>query len=199
LVFGPRVFRRYESITEIIAALGFAATASPFRFERMVTEDLRIELDFLSEEEALEAILRDFVNVQENLSAVIIPGSSIALRSNSEAEAMGTLPDGSDLSSRLKVADLLAMTALRGHALGRPGKLEKDCYDLYATCGFTDGGPSKSSALFASQLRSGRVLPRDKSFVSEALERDSAYFRTQGSRGPLAVSRFLWKRLGKAD
>jgi Nucleotidyl transferase AbiEii toxin, Type IV TA system len=190
LVFGPRVFRRYESIREIITALGFAATANPFRFERTVVEDLKIELDFLSEQEALQAIPSGFVNVQEDLSAVIIPGSSIALRSNFEAETTGTLPDGSELSSRVKVADLVAMTALKGHALGRPRKLEKDCYDLYAICGFTGGDPSTSSAQFASHLLSGRILPSDRRFVSEGLERLEAYFRTQNSRGPLAVSRF---------
>ncbi len=190
LVFEPRVFRRYESIREIITALGFAATVSPFRFERSVTEDLKVELDFLSEEEALEEMPKNFVNVQEDLNAVIIPGSSVALRSNFEVEATGTLSDGSDLSSRLKVADLAAMTALKGHALGRPRKLEKDCYDLYAVCGFTNGDPSKSSAQFALQLRSSRILPRDKRFVSDALERVGAYFGTQNSRGPLAVSRF---------
>ena len=90
----------------------------------------------------------------------------------------------------MRVADLLAMTALKGHALGRPRKLEKDRYDLYAICGFTDGDPSKSAAQFASKFRSGRISSKDRRFVSEALERIGAYFRTQNSRGPVAVSRF---------
>lgn len=153
-----------------------------------MNKNLTVELDFLSEEEALKAIPPGFVRVQEDLSAVIIPGSSVALRSNFE-EVAGTLPDGSELSSRVRVADLLAMTALKGHALGRPRKLEKDCYDLYAICGFTNGDP-KSAAQFSSNFGSGRISPKDRRFVSEALERIGTYFRTQNSRGPVGVSRF---------
>ncbi len=33
-------------------------------------------------------------------------------------------------------------------------------------------------------------MPGDRSFVNEALERMGAYFKTQDSRDPLAVSRF---------
>jgi hypothetical protein len=190
LMFGPKVLRQYESVRDIIETLGFVPTVNPFRFSREVNKELTVELDFLSEEKALRAIPPGFVTVQDNLSAVIIPGSSVALRSSFEAEVTGTLPDGSELSSGVRVADLLAMTALKGQALGRPRKLEKDCYDLYAICGFTDGDPSKSAAQFTSKFRTGRISSKDKKFVSEALERIGAYFRTQNSRGPVAVSRF---------
>lgn len=79
LVFGSKYLRKYESIRDVIGALGFVPTDNPFRFSREVNENPTVELDFLSEEEALKAIPPGFVRVQEDLSAVIIPGSSVAL------------------------------------------------------------------------------------------------------------------------
>jgi hypothetical protein len=190
LVFGPKVLEKYESIREVIGTLGFSPTHNPFRFEKEASEGPTVELDILSEEGALRVIPEGFVKVQRDLSAVIIPGSSVALRSNFVAEVTGTLPDGSELSSKIRVADLLAMTALKGHALGRPRKLEKDSYDVYAMLGYTRGGPLKSAAQFNSRFRSGKISSKDRGFVTEALERIGTYFRTENSRGPVAVSRF---------
>ena len=99
-MFGPKVFRKYESIRDVIGVIGFVPTDNPFRFSRKVKGELTVELDFLSEEEALRAIPRGFVRVQEDLSAVIIPGSSVALRSNFEAEVTGTLPDAQSFPAR---------------------------------------------------------------------------------------------------
>jgi hypothetical protein len=79
---------------------------------------------------------------------------------------------------------------MKGHALGRPLKLEKDCYDVYAICGFTGGSPTKSAEEFTAKFRRLYATRREKDFVEQALEKIRAYFRSENSRGPIAVSRF---------
>jgi len=190
LVLKPKILRRYESICDSITRLDFRPTLNPFKFGKEVTEDVSVELDFLSEPEALENIPRDFVRVQEGLDAVIISGSSIVFKFSFEAEASGKLTDGSELSTNVKVADVVSIVGMKGHALGRPLKLEKDCYDVYAICGFAGGSPTKSADEFATKLRRARTTQREKDFVEGALERIKAYFRSESGRGPIAVSRF---------
>ncbi|NWG09027.1 MAG: hypothetical protein HXX80_01725 [Nitrososphaerales archaeon] len=190
LVLKPKILRRYQSIRESLTSLGFRPTLNPFRFGREVAGGISVELDFLSEPEALENIPREFVRVQEGLDAVIILGSSIVFKFNFEAEASGRLTDGSELSTNVKVGDIVSMVGMKGHALGRPLKLEKDCYDVYAICGFTAGSPTNSAREFTTKFRRGRTTRREKDFVEEALERIGAYFRFERGRGPIAVSRF---------
>lgn len=144
----------------------------------------------MSEPEALDSIPREFVLVQEDIMAAIIPGSSIVFKFSFEAEASGQLIDGSELSTDVRVGDIVSMVAMKGHALGRPSKLEKDCYDVYAICGFTGGNPTRSAAEFKRRSRRRRATGKEREFVGQALERIGAYFRYMNGRGPNAVSRF---------
>lgn len=188
LVLRPEIFRKYETILEVITAMSFLQTSNPFKFKRNITADVGIELDFLSQPEALTSIPQKFIKVQEDLTAVIIPGLSLAFRFSFEAEFSGELLDGSELSTQMKVADIVSMVGLKGHALGRILKLEKDCYDLYAICGFTAGNPVKAADEF--RLRFKPESMNEKRFIEEALKRIGGYFGSENGRGPLAVSRF---------
>jgi len=190
LVLKPKILRRYKSIRESITSLGFRPTSNPFKFEQEAAEDVSVELDFLSEPEALKTIPEEYIRVQDDLSAVIIPGSSIVFKFNVDVEATGRLTNGSELSTKVKVGDIVSILCMKGHALGRPLKLEKDCYDLYAICGFTAGSPSASAREFTARLRRRRTTAREKVFVQQALERIRAYFQSESGRGPTAVSRF---------
>jgi len=190
LVLKPKILRRYESIRNSITGMGFRPTSNPFTFEKEVTEDVSVDLHFLSEPEALETIPKEYIKVQEDLSAVIVPGSSIVFKSSFEAEASGRLVDGSELSTNVKVGDIVSMVGMKGHALGRPLKLEKDCYDVYAICGFTGGNPTKSAEEFAAKFRRRPTTRTEKDFVEQALNRIRTYFRSVNGRGPIAVSRF---------
>jgi len=142
LVLKPSILRRYESIRDLITGIGFRSTSNPFTFEKEVAGGINVELDLLSEPEALDNIPRQYVRVQEGLNAVIIPGSSIAFTFSFEEKVSGILIDGSELSADVRVADIVSMVSMKGNALGRPRKLEKDCYDLYAMCGFAGGSPA---------------------------------------------------------
>jgi len=165
LVLRPQIFKRYESIRDTLAAMNFEPTTSPFKFRREIAEDFDIELDLLSEPEALQDIPARFVSVQEDLNALIIPGSSLAFTFNFEAEAKGKLTDGSELSTKLKVADIVSTIGLKGHALGRPLKLEKDCYDVYAICGFTGGSPMASAEEFTRRLTATPTNRREREIM----------------------------------
>jgi hypothetical protein len=190
LVLKPQIFRRYATIRDSLTAMNFEPTPNPFRFKRSITSDSGIELDLLSEPEALQDIPGQFIQVQEDLHAALIPGSSIVFTFNFEAEAHGRLVDGSELSTKVRVADIVSMIGLKGHALGRPLKLEKDCYDLYAICGFTKGNPTKSAQEFTTKFSEKPTSKRESDFVKQALERVREYFRSENGRGPIAVSRF---------
>lgn len=190
LILRPQIFRRYESIRNTLTTMNFEPTTSPFKFKRTIAEDFDIELDLLSEPAVLQDIPAQFVSVQKDLNAVIIPGSSIVFTFNFEAEAHGRLMDGSELSTRLRVADIVSMVGLKGHALGRPLKLEKDCYDVYAICGFTGGSPMASAEEFTKRFAANPAGKDEKDFVRQALERIAEYFRSENGRGPIAASRF---------
>lgn len=88
------------------------------------------------------------------------------------------------------LADVVGTVGLKGHALGRPLKLEKDCYDLYAVCGFNGGGPAESASEFKSKLQRKGVAEKERMFVKQSLQRIGVYFGSANGRGPIAVSRF---------
>ena len=190
LVLKPQIFTKYATIRDSLTAMSFEPTEDPFRFKRNITSNSSIELDLLSEPEALQDIPSQFIQVQEGLHATLIPGSSIVFTFNFEAEAHGRLLDGSELSTKVRVADIVSMTGLKGHALGRPLKLEKDCYDLYAICGFIEGDPTKSAKEFKTKLNQKPIPKRESIFMKQALEIITEYFRSENGRGPIAVSRF---------
>jgi hypothetical protein len=148
----------------------FEPTTSPFKFRRTIAEDFHIELDLLSEPEVLQDIPAQFVSVQNDLNALIIRGSSLVFAFNFEAEAEGKLMDGSELSTKLRVADIVSMIGLKGHALGRPLKLEKDCYDVYAICGFTGGSPMRSAQEYVKRFSASSAGKRERDFVRQALK-----------------------------
>lgn len=168
LVLRAQVFHKYETIREAIAGIGFRPTPSTFRFSRDLGGSARIELDFLSEPEALDNIPKKFVQVQEDLSAAIIAGSSLVFTFNVEVDFSGKLPDGSELETRMRVADIVSMVGLKGNALGRPLKVEKDCYDLYAMCRFVCGDPKKSAEKFNEGIKHASMTEKEQQFVKGA-------------------------------
>jgi len=189
LVLKPQVLTRYETISNIITNMGFKSTSSPFKFKKDVSADFGIELDFLSEPEAVGNIPAKFLKVQKDLDAVTISGSSIVFSFNFEETIFGKLTDGSELSTSVRIADIVSMVGMKGYALGRPLKLEKDCYDLYAMCGFTGGSPSKSAEEFKRKSKKG-FSKGEALFMDRSLNRIRDYFRSENGRGPIAVSRF---------
>ncbi|MHA1410596.1 MAG: hypothetical protein ACTSQY_09890 [Candidatus Odinarchaeia archaeon] len=48
----------------------------------------------------------------------------------------------------IRISDIIGALTMKGRALGRPGKLEKDAYDGYVLAGFHGGDPENAASLF---------------------------------------------------
>lgn len=193
LVLRPSIMVRYESIRSLVLSLGYRSTENPFRFER----DLKaingtpflMDLDFLTEPEAKEHV-EAMLEVQKDLQAVFIPGCSIAFTFNSREIVEGMLPLGGEGTAEIKVSDIVGALTMKGLALGRPGKLEKDAYDIYVLAGFHMGGPYEAASHFSrlvETLNAG-VLPEP---TINALRKIRNGFASANSYASLAVSRFM--------
>lgn len=193
LVLRPSVVIRYEKIREIVVnGLGYTPTAEIFRFgkklEDMNGKPFDVELDFLTEPKAAQEA--GLVKVQDGLEAILIEGSSIAFDFNYEEEVEGIIPRDGKASETVQVVDIVGSLTMKGLALGRMAKLEKDSYDIYAVAGFHRGSPAQAADQFnqsISKRSSGKIPP-----VSErALRRIYSGFETRSSFASQAVSRFV--------
>lgn len=193
LVLRPSILVRYESIRSLILSLGYYPTESPFRFERELRAldgtPFPMHLDLLTEPGAKEHV-EALLDVQSDLQAVFIPGCSVVFTFNSAETVEGVLPSGGEGAAEIRISDVVGALTMKGLALGRPGKLEKDAYDIYVLAGFHGGGPENAASLFNRQvvtLSSGR-LPEP---TVDALRRIRDGFGSPMGFASLAVSRFM--------
>ena len=193
MVLRPSIVVRYDKIREIVVkGLGYRPADREFRFEKQVRDSkgalFRLELDFLTEpESALEAGL---VKIQNGLDAALIPRCSIVFDFNYEQEVKGVIPGGDETTELIRVADIVGCLTMKGLALGRVGKLEKDSYDIYAVAGFHRGSPSKAAHQF-NNLISERANGRLPETTIRALGRIYRGFENGNAYACQAVSRFL--------
>jgi hypothetical protein len=193
LVLRPSIMIRYESIRDLITSLKYEPTENPFRFERELKAlngtPFLMHLDFLTEPEAKKH-LEELPKVQEDLQAAFIPGCSIVFTFNHSATFKGTLPSGGKGSAKIKASDIVGTLTMKGLALGRPRKLEKDSYDIYAVAGFCKGHPNKAASHFR-QLIQTLGNGNTPSVTRRALKKIKEAFASPNSYAPLAVSRFM--------
>jgi hypothetical protein len=182
--------RRYESIKEIVLRLGYKETRNPFRFNREINSSdeakkIDVGLDFLTEPDM--EVLEGVVNIQEDLRASLIRGSSIVFDFNYPENLSGRLPAGGSASTTLDVANVVSSIVMKGLALLR--LKDKDSYDIYAVAGFHTGSPIGAADAFRNAIGSqGRDPP---SVVSEALGTIRNAFNSPTSYGCVAAARFL--------
>lgn len=193
MVLRPSLMVRYESIREIVVdSLGYKPTESRFRFEKQLSSPegatFPLELDFLTEPQA--AADAGLVEVQQGLDAALIPGSSIAFDFNYEQEVSGTIPGNGEGSEVIQVVDIVGCLTMKGLALGRAGKLEKDSYDIYAVAGFHKGSPLTAGREFNRLIltRAGGKLPGT---TGGALKRIHRGFENRNAYAAQAASRFV--------
>jgi hypothetical protein len=193
LVLRPSIMVRYESIRDIVMNLGYSPTKSPFRFGReLKTPDgfpFLMHVDFLTEPEAKSQV-RWLPKIQEDLQAAFIPGCSIVFTYNYKETVKGSLSLGGQGSVNVRASDIVGTLTMKGLALGRPRKLEKDSYDIYAVAGFHGGDPYKAASRFKQLVEelSDGVKPE---VTAEALNKISNGFASSNSYASLAVSRFM--------
>mgnify|MGYP001070809073 CR=1 FL=1 len=93
LVLKPSVMVKYESIRKTVERLGYQETSNPFRFEKDIIslldkKEYTIGVDFLTEPRAAKKVL-PLIKVQENLTACLIKGCSIAFKSTKRRQDSG--------------------------------------------------------------------------------------------------------------
>jgi len=193
LVLKPSVMVKYESIRKTVERLGYEETSNPFRFEKNVVSPLdkkeySIGVDFLTEPQAAKKAF-PLIRVQEDLTACLIPGSSIVFKFQYENEIDGTLPKGGKATVDINMADIVGALTMKGLAL--PRLIDKDSYDIYAISGFYDGNPANASEGFLSHVKKARLSTKEKSIMQLSLRRINHAFKTIDSYGVFAVARFV--------
>jgi hypothetical protein len=193
LVLRPSIIVRYESICDIVTSLGYKSTRNPFRFERKLKTlkgiSFLLHLDFLTEPEAQRQV-EELLDVQEDLQAIFIPGCNIVFTYNYMEIVKGNLPSGGEGSANIRISDIVGTLTMKGLALGRPRKLEKDSYDIYTVAGFHGGNPSKAAFRFKELIETfgGGVKPN---VTVKALNKIKDGFASSNSYAAQAVSRFV--------
>ena len=193
LVLRPSIMARYESIRDIVTGLGYEPTKNPFRFERELKTlngtPFPLHLDFLTEPKAKNQV-KTLLDVQEGLQAVFIPGCSIVFTYNYMETVKGILPIGGGGRANIRTSDIVGTLTMKGLALGRPRKLEKDSYDVYMVAGFHGGDPYQAASRFKQLIEKlgGNVKPE---VTVMALKKISDGFGSSNSYAAQAVSRFV--------
>lgn len=192
LVLRPSIMVKYESIRRTVERLGYQETPNPFRFEKKVVSPLdrreyRIGVDFLTEPKAAEKAF-PLIEVQEDLAACLIEGSSIVFKFHYEAEIEGTLPDNGRILTATNIADIVGALAMKGLAL--PRLVDKDSYDIYAISGFYGGNPNKASESYLNRVKA-KLTTRERGITQLGMSRISQAFRSMDSYGVFAASRFI--------
>jgi hypothetical protein len=192
LVLRSSVVIRYEKIREIVNGLRYGPTDKIFRFKKQLNDThgkpFDMELDFLTEPKAAQEA--GLVKVQDGLEALLIEGSSIAFDFNYEEKVKGTIPGDGEATEAVQVVDVVGSLTMKGLALGRWNKLEKDSYDIYSVAGFHRGSPDRAAEQFKQSIAKyggGRI----RTVTETALRRIYDGFATESSFASQAVSRFV--------
>lgn len=108
--------------------LGYKPTEDIFRFRRELKSlngtPFHIDLDFLTEPEAKDQLV-DLIEVQKGLQAVFMPDCSIVFTYNYLQTVKGVLPSGGEGSAEINTSDIVGTLTMKGLALGRRRKLER--------------------------------------------------------------------------
>ncbi|MBI3105303.1 MAG: hypothetical protein HYY95_06985 [Candidatus Rokubacteria bacterium] len=120
--------------------------------------------------------------MQRDLEARAVEGAGVSLGHWFRYEIEAPLADGAVTRAAVKVADVVAMLALKGFAIGER-YAEKDAYDIYMLCAHHAGGPRA----VADRLRPAR----DEASVRRGLAAIAEKFRAQDAEGPTWVARFF--------
>lgn len=197
LVLKTEVMLKYETIREILEGLGYIPVAyRPFQFSRKFKSHIDgsecdIRLDLLCEKEGTENIdiISGCHDVQQDLTACVFDGLSLAFDFNFEQEIEAVLPGNRGAAkTTIKVIDLVGALALKGKAFVERYNM-KDAYDIFALTHYL-GGPVPASEYFKRTV-SGKVLSETKrSLLKQSILNIEAGFKDKNQRGPFEVESF---------
>lgn len=190
LVLDPKLIdkKMYATIVETIGKRGYKPSPdNPFTFHRVVRspfngKEHEIEVDFLTEPEEAKRLHPQFLHIQRDLQAVVMPGCSVVFSHNFKHTIKGALPGGGMTSVSANVADVVGSLTMKGLALEGRYK-EKDSYDIYSMVKFFGGGPVGA----ARQVKKHLTTP----VIKRAMHLMREKFKTQRLEGPFQVARFM--------
>lgn len=191
----------YATIVELLRERGYRpATAGrggviPHSFERTVPspatqKPYAIRVDFLTPADDAQPSRARAVPVQDDLLARKIKGCEAAFAHQTVLTLAGALPDGGELEVPVRMADLVAMLAMKGIVLGERYR-EKDAYDIYALVGHCGAAPRAAADVVRPHL--GDPL------VGEGLSRIREAFGRREAHGPAWVAAFLGNPMFRED
>lgn len=182
---------RYSEISTRLKESGFkpdenaSGNQTTHRWKHCDAEKLTI--DFLIAPAGKEETGGNIKNLESDFSAIVVPGLDLALEDPHPIQLSGTALDGSKMSIEIPVCGPAGFVLLKALACKQRGK-DKDKYDLFYVLRNYKKGPEGVAESFRPFLERG---------VEEA-ERSvnimKAYFNDSNSRGPRAVSNFLYGR-----
>jgi hypothetical protein len=194
-VLRPSIMLKYQSIKDIVNNLRYQETTNIFRFEKNIVStnskrEFSIHLDFLTEPDAAKNMPKSqLIEVQQDLKACLIGGSSIVFDFNYNESIKATIPGDGDAQCNVPIANIVGSLTMKGQALMGRFK-DKDYYDVYAVAGFHNGGPKLAAEAFSYSLREREVDIKD-ALIFSSLSRINSSFEKLTSVGPSMVSRFV--------
>ncbi len=191
----------YATIVELLRERGYRPAQArrggviPHSFERTAPspathKPYTIRVDFLTRSDETRSGRGRTMPVQDDLLARKIKGCEAAFAHQTTMTLAGALPDGGELTVPVRMADLVAMLAMKGIVLGERYR-EKDAYDIYALVGHYGAGPREA----AEAVRPSLGDP----MVGEGLARIREAFGRREAHGPAWVAAFLGHPLFRED
>ena len=195
-VLRPSIMLKYQGIREVVNSLGYKETPNIFRFERDVVSTrakrrFSMHLDFLTEPNVAQKFMQNsqLVEVQKDLKACLIEGSSIVFNFNYGEPVKATIPDDGEAQCNVPIANIVGSLTMKGQALMSRFK-DKDYYDIYAVAGFHNGEPKTAAEAFSKSLKQQNFSIKHP-LIFSSLSAISRSFEKISSVGPFMVSRFI--------
>lgn len=177
---------QYASIVELIGKRGYLPKeGSTFSFIKEVKlasgKTELIQVDFLGPEYGGTGKSKRHQRVQNKMLIRKARGADIVFDHYLEFELSGKLPNGSQSSARIKVADIVGILTMKGIVIGERYS-EKDAYDIYSLIAYHKGG----SVAVAKEIRPHLT----NKLVKEGIAGIENKFRSREAEGPAWVADF---------
>lgn len=184
---------RYATIVELLEGRNYRPATDrlgnpiPFIFQRTVNSpadnrSYEIRVDFLTHEQDPRPGKHRHLPVQDNLLARKARGCKAAFNHAKTIKLSGVLPNGSEITVPLQMADVVGCLTMKGIVLGERYR-EKDAYDIYAVVAHYRDGPLEVADIMRPHI--------SKNLVKDAIASIHDAFATRRANGPAWVADFL--------
>lgn len=178
---------QYQSIVSLLSERNYKERLDrlghviPFAFQKEF-KGLNILIDFLAGEYGGTGKKHRHQRVQNDLLARKARGIDLLPEHHLTFDLNGILPDGSENTCAIKMADIVSSLSMKGITISARYK-EKDAYDIYSLITHYKEGPSSSLKEVGKHL--------SKSLVREGMAGIVEKFKNENSVGPAWAAKFM--------